>query len=94
MNVTGNPIAHFRVRRLIGLWIGAAVPGLLLLFAVLAFRTSLLPAWVGIGSLAVAFVAGFYASLKYRCPVCNKCPESDLPTFYPESCCHCGTRLR
>jgi hypothetical protein len=89
-----DPVAQFRTRRRIGLWFGAALPGLLFLASLLSFRVAHFPWWVGVGCLVVAIGVSVPATRQYRCTVCGKSPEPDLPTFFPESCCHCNVRLR
>lgn len=40
-------------------------------------------------------VLALLGQLGYRCPSCRKFPEkSDVPTFNPEECEHCGARLK
>jgi hypothetical protein len=94
MSLGGDPLAEFRIRRRIGLWLGAALPALMLLIALLSSRVAHLPWWVGAGCVLVAVVATIYAARQYRCPYCEKFPESDVPLFYPELCCNCNAKLR
>ena len=79
-----DPLADFRIRRRIGLWLGAAFPGLMFLAALLSCRVVHLPWWVGVGCVGLALISGIYAGRRYRCPYCGKQPEADLPSFYPK----------
>jgi hypothetical protein len=83
----------FQRSRRIGLWLGAAAPGLLLFVAILTALSSL-PWFVSFGLVVVAVACTLLGSRAYRCPNCGAYPEADVPLFNPEACCACDTPLR
>ena len=85
-----KPLLVFRRRRWIALS-GALGLGLLVVAALVArfFFPAAIPLFVGLG--IALFVGGW---LQYRCPFCGRFPEAEIPLFYPQTCCHCGEKLR
>jgi hypothetical protein len=95
VNEPSSPrISQFRVRRLVGLWFGAAIPAALLLAALLGYKYGEFSGAVALALAAVASCSAYFAYRQYRCPFCNREPEDDIPTYYPEACCRCGSKLR
>jgi hypothetical protein len=87
-----DPFLLFQRRRRIARYGGVVMPGLVLIAAV-GLRHLLTPPYT-LGSVVAAFMIGWVASRKYRCPFCEGVPEEDVPTFYPARCCRCGKALR
>lgn len=94
MNATADPLAQFRVRRRLALWLGVATPAAVGIAAILAYQLGLLPGiWV-FAVLGACALLHFLALWFYRCPFCNAFPEpSDFPLYNPEQCGKCGSRL-
>jgi len=84
---------EFQRARRKGLWFGAAVPGLLLIGALLCALSSQ-PWFFPLGLVVGAAACVFFGARAYRCPSCGAFPEPDVPFFNPEACCVCKTALR
>ena len=86
-----EPLLLFKRRRRVAL-LGALALGVLIVAALVArfFLPHYAPfVFVGLGAVLFGFGAW-----QYRCPFCGRVPEADIPLYYPETCCHCGQRLR
>jgi hypothetical protein len=94
MNRASQQLTRFRARRLTAIAIGIAFPAILLMVALVGFRDSVFTGPAAFACVAIAAGGSFLAAWIYRCPNCQKGPEPNIPMFYPESCCNCGTPLR
>ena len=92
MTTTRDPIARFQRRRWFAL-IGSALPGGMLLFALLNGKVDIVAGslvWSFVGA-SVVFAA--WAFVRCRCPSCGRFPEAEIPLFNPQRCCQCGAAL-
>jgi len=94
MNPVQLHLARFRMARLAAVAVGIVVPASLLIAALAGYRSGSISGTWAFACVALAIGGSFAAAYVYRCPKCRKGPESEIPMFFPEACCHCGTRLR